>query len=79
MLSIIVEDTELCHGIFPGPGTAQEDRTSSNKQPKLDFEWTVACRLFEKHEQFTNVFVQTRTTPKGWVQWVTKIKNKLTQ
>lgn len=77
MLSIIVEDDELHHGLFPGPGTTQ-DGMSANKLPKSDFEWTVACRLFE-NGKYAGVFAESAATPKGRSQWITKIKNRLTQ
>lgn len=77
MLTIIIEDSQVHQGLFPGPGTTQNDGTTSNKQPKSEFEWTVAHRLFSNHEAYADVFTQSTTSPKGRSQWVTKIKNRL--
>jgi len=79
MLTIIVEDSQLRHGLFPGPGTIQEDGMASNKHPKSEFEWTIAQRLFGDNEIYTEMFALSTKTPKGRSQWATKIKNKLTQ
>jgi len=79
MLTIIVEDCYLHQGLFPGPGTTQNDETGSNKLPKSDFEWMIAERLFRNDETYADIFAGSTTTPKGRAQWVTKIKNKLTQ
>ena len=78
MLSIIIEDDQLHHGLFPGPGTTQEDGTGSNKQSKSDFTWIVACRLFEDGE-YADLFAESTTTPRGRAQWITKVKNRLSQ
>ena len=78
MLTIILEDNKLRHGLFPGLGTTQADGTSSNKMPKSEFEWIVAQRLFADGEH-ANTFTQSTTTPKGQSKWITKIKNRLTQ
>jgi hypothetical protein len=78
MLSIIIEDDKLHHGLFPGPGTTQ-DGTGSNKQPKSEFEWVIARRLFENDEKYAGLFGQSTTTAKGRSHWVIKVKNKLTQ
>lgn len=79
MLTIIVEDAQLHQGLFPGPGTTQNDETGSNKLPKSDFEWMIAERLFAKDETYASTFATSTTTSRGRLQWVTKIKNKLTQ
>lgn len=79
MLTIIVEDGQLHQGLFPGPGTTQDDEIGSNKLPKSDFEWRVAERLFANDATYANTFAESTKTPKGRSQWVTKIKNKLTQ
>ena len=79
MLTIIVEDAELRHGLFPGPGTTREDGTPSNKHSKSEFEWTIAQRLFGNDEKYAGTFAESTKTPKGRSQWTTKIKNKLTQ
>jgi len=68
MLTIIVEDKELHHGLFPGPGTTTTDGTSSNKQPKSEFEWVIARRLFENDEQYANTFSESTKNPKGRMQ-----------
>jgi hypothetical protein len=78
MLSIIIEDDKLHNGLFPGPGTTQEDGTGSNKQPKSEFEWMIATRLFG-NGQYADLFAQSTTTPAGRTQWTMKIKNRLTQ
>ena len=78
MLTIIIEDGHVHQGLFPGPGTTQSDGTGSNKQPKSEFEWTVAQRLFSDHELYANLFAQSTMTPKKRSQWITKIKNRLT-
>lgn len=79
MLSIIIEDAQLHQGLFLGPGTTQNDETGSNKLPKSDFEWMVAQRLFESDAAYASVFRQSMENPKGRSQWVTKVKNRLTQ
>ena len=79
MLTIIIEDVKTHQGLFPGPGMTRSDGTGSNKQPKLEFEWTVAYRLFMNHETYANVFVRSTTTPKEQQQCVMKVKNRLTQ
>ena len=79
MLTIVVKDGKLHHGLFPGPGTTQTDGTGNNKQTKSEFEWTVASRLFGNDECYANTFNQSTETPKGRMQWITKVKNRLTQ
>ena len=79
MLTIIIEDSQVHQGLFPGPGTTHEDGTSSNKVPKSDFEWTIAERLFGDEGPYHEVFVQSTKSSAGRKQWVTKIKNRLKQ
>ena len=79
MLTIIIEDVKIHQGLFPGPGTTRGDGTGSNKQPKSEFEWTVAHRLFMNHETYADIFARSTTTPKERQQWITKVKNRLTQ
>ena len=79
MLTIIIEDSKIHQGIFPGPGTIKSDGTASNKQPKSEFEWMIAHRLFANEEAYADIFAKSTVTPKGRLQWINKVKNRLTQ
>lgn len=79
MLTIIIEDEKIHQGLFPGPGTTRGNGTGSNKQPKSEFEWMVAYRLFANNEAYAGIFATSTETPKGRQQWTTKVKNRLNQ
>ena len=77
MLTIILDDDTLRHGLFPGPDTVPKDGTGSNKHPKSEFEWEVARRLFQNDDMYSELFERSTRSSSGRGGWVKRIKNKL--
>jgi hypothetical protein len=74
MLTIILDDDTLRRGLFPGPNKVG---AGSNKHPKLELEWEVACRLLQNDDMYSELFERSTRSSGGRERWVIKIRNKL--